>query len=896
MEAATLTAAGKVLTTIIKAGSTISEISDFWSVFSSIKDTLDNHKGISSVIDNAVNKAWGKSGRTNYLGMRPSNSQLIELVIKKYRKESFEIPNNWFRDDEFERFYDILIDERSFWNIFMELFQNYENSRQKETLEGIRESTNVIKEDVEKTKLPKWLISYDVELSTNSKTVFLQDAHENLIRENKIYRKKDTIETITNWLDTKGACLIIAPEGRGKTFLSRIIAFDYHENNTMVYFADCRNESKPFYDDIKSLLFNWNNDKDKENLLILENIHACTDLERLKQYIENQIRHEEIATNIKFLLNARPTIVDYNYFMNWEETIYLQPNENDVQEIVNLYKTVTNRNPFESEEKMMTFIKIISPNENDSNGANLRLLSIYLRTWQNNSKIRYVSDVTEEDIYGDFITTYKLDVSLDRDTVLLFISSLFQFDVPVHPKAIKQFLKNEGINFNLLEDLVKEGLLIKSRNLYYLPHSVEAYFLFKAICYKQKENYIDKTEEFVRFFIDDFILKQNKPREFEGDLRLLQSGLFARDEEFRKIIQYITSEDKAMEIITKLNPGFVVPFFHNNHDSDALKLYKDNIVLFKLSILELSPLGFRIICYYFDKNFQYSIIKDVFENPLDLYNYLHQLKIHDHTSLTRIFGKDIIREINCISPEHVEVLREFRYHVELHKTKLYCFVSIEKKDSQILISSIMVHNEYRLYDKVRFRELISDICSYGFYFDKLTWRQLIVFLRKMVDCFIETHKDSFLQVINNIVKMVIDNEFLVVPNAISRISYHNLSSFLICVNHLDNNLYNNTISNTKIIETVKHRFDKLDSITSNDLYLFSRFYSQPWCKTRMNSLIDNANEEQLSIVKEWHDKVLEGIQKEEKTMEPESMLAYIHKKYYSIDNQNIVLGNALAIV
>lgn len=625
MEAATLTSAGKVLKTIFKACSTIS---DFGSIFSSIKDILDNHQGISSVIDNAVNKAWGKSGRTNYLEMRPSNSQLIELVIKKYRKESVEIPKNWFRDDEFEKFYNILIDDQSFWNIFMELFQNYENSRQKETLDGIRDSTDVIKGDLEKTKLPDWLISYDVELSTNINTAFLQDAHENIIRENKIYRKEESIETITSWLNKSGVCLIIAPEGRGKTFLSRIIAFDFHEKGIEVYFADCRKTDHTFFNKLRKLLFDWNKDKEKSRLLILENIHALSEPAELKKAINNQ-NQEGNLTNVKFLLNARPTILDFDCFSDWVETISLKPDKNDVEKIVNLYRANTGREPFSSTEEMESFIKYNSPSdESDSYGANLRFLNIYLRTWQKHEEIRYVSDVREEHIFNDFIEAYGLD-KIDREPILSFVSGIFQFDVPLHLKAIKQYLVNQSVDMVILGQLVKEGLLIQSRNYYYMPHSVEAYFLFKAICHKLGEKYKEKTRELVKYYLEDFILKQHNPRGFENDFSLLVSGLIARKDEYKVVLQYLIQEDVATRIIKRLNPGFVIQFFNTqNYDDPSasvktlMSYYKKNIKWLKPSILGLDPYPLGLVVTIFNNYLNHSIVKDFFKTPKELGDYL----------------------------------------------------------------------------------------------------------------------------------------------------------------------------------------------------------------------------------------------------------------------------------
>ena len=662
-----------------------------------ISDYIMSNKTLDDLLNKAIQKARKDANiDSQHLPGKPfdekaQNQELLDLVIKHVNDESIDIPN-WLGND-FYKFYDSLMQNVDFLNFLHQELESHQHvlqiekldeaneilkeirnqiellsqqqSIENEKLDTIDETTKKIKEHVEKPKLPDWLVPYDIELSTNSNTVFLQDAHENLIRENKIYRKKETIETITNWLDSIGFCLSIAPEGRGKTFLSRIIAFDYHNKNTKIYFVDCRKVGKTFYNEINKLLFNWNKDKDSEYLLILENVHALIDdSQTLKKKIEHQTKNqEETRTNIKFLLNARPTIKDYDCFKDWEETINLNPDTKDIKEIVNLYRIIVGREPFESEDSMTGFIKSISPKDDDSNGANLRLLGIYMRTWQNNKNIVYVSDVTEEDIYNDFIGTYGLNTTLNRDMVLLFISSLFQFDVPVPSKAVRQSLKNQFIeSTHLLNDLFIEGLLSESGGHYYLPHSVEAYFLFKAICYNKGEDYIEKTDEFARFFIDDFILKQNKPRNYENDFKALFSGLIARKKEFDDTIQYLTSEDEVKEIIVKINPGFVLYFFRNGNfdDSDALnEYYTANKIWLKTSILELSPGSLSCI-----DQLSHDVFKDIFKEPKDLKEYFK-------TNKTIFHSRSVLKAYSDLGDEYKPVLIDhFKNNLEKLKTAI----------------------------------------------------------------------------------------------------------------------------------------------------------------------------------------------------------------------------------
>ena len=216
------------------------------------------------------------------------------------------------------------------------------------------------------------------------------------------------------------------------------------------------------------------------------------------------------------------------------------------------------------------------------------------------------------------------------------------------------------------------------------------------------------------------------------------------------------------------------------------------------------------------------------------------------------------------------------------------FASIEKKDSQIPISSVLVHKEYYVYDEICFQNLISELCTKGFYFDALNWRQLNNFVRKMGDCINKTNKENFVQVANELVKMITDKDevFIKKTDAWKKASSKELSYFLYNLKRIDIIPYNNTVLNAEIIEIVNHKLEEMKIVMSNDLFLFSSFYSQDWCKTKMDSLIDNADEEQQKIIKAWHDKVVDGLKKRQKSIEEGTLLAYIHNKFFSGQQNN----------
>ena len=865
----------------------ISLFSDSSGTASTIIGLINSNKPISESINNAIEKALRTTGvKKDFLERprRPLNSELLELVLMKSDNKDITIPT-WFIGNEFDAFYDSLMQDMSVWPILQQMLLRNKvdridnktdnvNNQLKEFNNQIDDAIRCIEKIIgkyETPKLPEWLRSYEKELSVGVEKSFLDDASENLIREGKLHLNKFYINKVKKCLDGKRVCLIKASEGRGKTYLSRIIAYYYKSKGVEVYFLDLKDYNSLSVNSIDDKLQEWHYNT-SNYLLILENVHAYNYSEALKEKINGWIKSKD--NHIWFLLNTRPSYVELDEFSDWEEIVELNPNSDDINDIIDLYSKEVGREPFKNIKEREEFVDNIYPVNKKASGANLRLLKIYLETWQNHPEIQYISRVKESTIIERFRNKYLKDRPNEETKALWYISSLFQFDVPV----FEDFMPDVG-------DLVKDGFLRFEKNRYHLPHSVDAFFLYKAICDIKHKNYIEQMKIFANRFVNDILLNCC-PRDFESDFRLLNSGLIVRKDEFKEVILSLTKGDKAKEIILNIYPGFVFALFRVEEYDDSKRLidyYKKNKDWIASSIREFNAAGLDKINLTFNRHLNYNtIIKDVFKNPDDLQKYLtRQFEIKNNdTSLSRILQKEIRKIIESISPEHVAVLEKFRYRVELYKTKQYYFVSLKKMDSEILISSYLIHNEYLKYDEIRFRKLVSDLHTQGFYVDKLTWRQLIVFLRKMVDCIDEFYKNDFLEVTNNLVKIIIDenNLFLIRSNALEKASSTQLSLFLFYLERIDEILYKDTISKAEIIKTIRQKLNEVKTITTNTLYLFSRFYSQEWCKTRMNKLIDEADEEQLSIIRKWHNKVWEGLQKERKPIEPDSLLIYVHNK------------------
>lgn len=456
---------------------------------------------------------------------------------------------------------------------------------------------------------------YEKVLSVGVEKKFLDDASENLIRDRKLHLNVDYINQVKQYLDEKKFCLIKAPEGRGKTYLSRIIAFDYYHNQGMeIYFLDFKDNNGITINNIDDILQEWHKNNHKQYLLVIENVHAYKELLALRSLINGWINSN--GNCFCFLLNTRPTDIELDDFSNWGEIVELNPNKDDVDDIINLFSKEVGRKPFASDRQRDSFVEKIYPNKKKSSGANLRLLKIYLETWQNHNEIQYISSVSEKTVIDEFRRLYLLYRSQNEVEALWYISSLFQFDVPLH----EDFVFDVG-------NLVEDGLLRFEKNKYYLPHSVDATFLYKAICDYRRKNYADQMKTFADCFVKK-ILDNNYPRDFESDFKLLFYGLYARKDEF-KDVYYLTNVDIAPKIITNLYPGFVVDFFHpKNHEESnrntlLLDYYLNNKDWLKPLFQELSSNYIIAVNNTFKNRLGYiNLVKDIFEDPKDWDNYL----------------------------------------------------------------------------------------------------------------------------------------------------------------------------------------------------------------------------------------------------------------------------------
>ncbi len=500
---------------------------------------------------------------------------------------------------------------------------------------------------------------YEKELSVGEEKIFLDDASENLIRDGRLHLNEDYIKKVTQYLDDRKFCLIKAPEGRGKTYLSRIIAYNYHHNRGMeVYFLEMKYNSGIPVNGIDDILKEWHKNSKKDYLIVIENVHVYEELEALRELIKGWINPK--GNRFRFLLNARPADLELEVFSQWEEKVELIPNNKDVNDIINLFSKEVGREPFADAKERKSFVNKIYQSKEKASGANLRLLKIYLETWQLHPEIEFISGVSEKTVNSEFRRLYLAHRTNEEVEALWFVSSLYQFDAPLHEDIVQD-----------VGELVKDGLLRFENNKYHLPHSVDASFLYKSICgYKGKDSVAQMKIFAVRFVKK--VLDSDSPRDFENDFRLLVWGLVSRKDEFQEVTCSLTCQDMAEKIIKEIFPGFVLTFFrpenHNDsHSKELIQYYEDNKNWLKPLILVFTPYFLCQVYRTFKKYLGYSnFLKAIFVTTEELEDYMNA-----NDSYKVFLNSKLLGPIVVLGAEYKKTLQK---HYEKNKGMLKPFL------------------------------------------------------------------------------------------------------------------------------------------------------------------------------------------------------------------------------
>ena len=630
---------------------------------------------------------------------------------------------------------------------------------------------------------------------------------------------------IENKLSNKKVCLIKATEGRGKTCLSRIIAKKFSEEGYKVWFGDItRPEASG------ESLKQWCKVKNTNCLIILENLHSCKtneELECLVKSIELMKKpqwHDNGNNELLFLLNTRPTSEDFDTIMSDLGKEVIEELEPDIEYCKGVARL--SKRPIE-ENDLDSFLKNKRLGFGQGN-ANLRLLGIILEIWNMDEALSSILNINEKKIILRFKTKYELDSLKETDKgYLMFLSSIFQFDIPLP----RELLKPEEIDF--LNALCNDKHLVIDKDYkFYLPHSVDASYLSKAIGGRQ---YKTQTQDKILDFVNRILVYQT-PRAFEGDFKLLISGLREKNTEYEEAIKALTRWDLAEQIIQKINPAFIITAFDTKYtNAEKVKeIYNKNKKLLKEIILDQPPIIQNNLVLIFNK---YLNIEKVFVN--DIFVSLNELNAYlDKYTPFRSAWIKVWREL-WEKKEFREILEErvpaggfsgiqYDYGFNTtHDSIFQCCLSNETIRSFYVLNVEQAENQ------------LSKINKYGFYFKNCSWTHLSKMIASIRAKTNDENKIICGKVIKRIVQTII-NEINADPLAVQKASLEQLSFFLYNIKLVDEKLYNHTVSNIVLINEVKSRL-KAPSIGMEELFLFANYYQhQGFDSFDIHGMVENA--------------------------------------------------------
>lgn len=843
------------------------------TLWSSFKGIVEKNKRINDIIYKSIEKAKKRVRDRDWFD-KPiliSNTDVLRNILLKANNEDISI-SDALTKDVFNDIYDEIIQDKEFWEVLQALLTEHRLQIIECRGREIQESSVSIHEKVDEVIAQIKAVVIAIEktnLSIDELRPYYPLDKELFINEEenrKLYRDEVLIEKIHQNLDSKHVYLIQSSEGRGKTTLCRIIASDYYSQDTKVYFIDLK--SNVGIDAIRRCCIELYKTKVK-TLLVLENIHASIDLEALVSLINSY--RKDLDNQLYFLLNARPTESEYATYLKdlGEDNIFdLRPFPEYCKGVA---RCLCKDKPI-SEGDLSSFISkriysILYTNQQNA-GANLRLLRIYCSVW-NDGNYGSILDIKEHDILEKFKSTYELrTASRSKKNALLYLSCMYQFDVPLQ----EELLTDE--EFSELQGFYSKGLCTFFDGKFYLPHSVDASCLTKAISGKQ---YISDTQKKVLDFVKR-ILNAESPSSYEGDFILIYSGLVNRYEEFKTVLNQLTNWDIAAEIITKVSPGFVLAALdtRNQQKRNILDNYNDNKDLIKNALLKARPMVLNSLNLEFKKYMDINILYD-----LDLFENVEEFNLYLESHIFK-FNRSFRSNVAELGFDYIKCYDSWRERTfpESENVAHFSFRAKQKaKKNRTRISNKWVRNTFhRLSDEEKNNRL-ENIKDNGFNFDDLWWRWLGKFVNEII--VFKSKKPNCDELCKTIVKEII-SEVLVEnkkSKCIAKATTKELSLFYSNVSKIDKELYGFLVQEEDVVSDATTRLNKGFNYTQEELYFFSHFYPQEWCKTTLNDYINKANEEQQILVLEWHDKAMKSLCQKGITMENNSLLDYIHKRF-----------------
>src|SRR5271157_4825709 len=232
---------------------------------------------------------------------------------------------------------------------------------------------------------------------------------------------------ITEKLASFKHCLLLAPEGRGKTSLARLIGFKHASQGREVLHVDCSDPADRSVSRICTAIKEFDNDA-IQPMYIIENVHDVEDQEDLLQLLQTAMRtsasqflYTERAPGNSSIFDDLDLAVGGREITRREIEFRLKPTIETIRQVVVAHIRFTGKQglrlPEESEY----------PKIRRQCGNNLRTLSAFLEAWAGGS----ISDVSEDEVLQVIYRRRLAPVREELRVALVAISAIAQFGIPV---------------------------------------------------------------------------------------------------------------------------------------------------------------------------------------------------------------------------------------------------------------------------------------------------------------------------------------------------------------------------------------------------------------------------------------------------------------------------------
>ena len=357
------------------------------------------------------------------------------------------------------------------------------------------------------------------------------------IKQRRVFIDNNLINKVEDIFRKNNHCLIRGAEGRGKTVLARVIAYNKERQDWKIRFIDVREISEDRVTYICRQIEHAA--MGKKVLLVVENAHYSLDVitPQLVQLVKKY-------PHVHFIFTSRREEEKFSDpFEEWEDEgcyVDLTPDLKEVGHIIETFISSAKINYSLTEQDISWIVT-----EFGEKAVNLRRLRWYLETWK--EKGGPLCSVKRTEVSEKVLRHYRSDLGYNDELrdILYKVAGIFQFDVEFYgggyDRAILSKFKKSGII------TFREGTL--HGGYYKLEHSTDASHIIDAFADHLGKNSDDITIEILK----EYLL--NKPvNYFELMMALSQSkkkrilSEIFEDQEIYKVIFDIIKQDCILKM------------------------------------------------------------------------------------------------------------------------------------------------------------------------------------------------------------------------------------------------------------------------------------------------------------------------------------------------------------